>query len=111
MKFYLSCRKPMPEPEIMDAEVGVALEDWDGIPTHELPEVCAEARRGANGFPPSNSAVVDAWQEVREKRRRVERDRELYERTNQLPPPPKTPEEIEEINRFFAGIKASMGLA
>jgi hypothetical protein len=100
----------MPEPETMDAEVGVALEDWDGIPTHELPGVCAEARRRANGFPPPNSLVVDAWQEERERRRRAERDRELYERATEPPPPPKTPEELAEMDAFFKGLRASLGM-
>jgi hypothetical protein len=111
MKFYLSCRKPMPEPEIMDAEVGVAMEDWEGVPTHELPEVCAEARRRAGGFPPSNSTVIEAWQEVKDKRRRQERDQDLYERPRTPPTPPKTAEELAELNRFFDGLRASMGLA
>lgn len=101
----------MPESEIMDAEVGVALEDWEGIPTHELAAACAEARRRANGFPPANSLVVEAWQEVKERRRRDERDRELYERTQEPPAPSKTPEEIAELNRFFAGIRSTMGLS
>lgn len=94
----------------MDAEVGVALEDWEGIPTHELPEVCADARRSANGFPPTNSAVVEAWADLKERRRRAERDRELYERAKEPPAPPKTPEEIAALDKLFAGIRASLGL-
>jgi hypothetical protein len=108
MKFYLSCRKPMPEPEIVDAEVGVALEDWEGIPTHELPGVCTDARRRANGFPPPNSLVVDAWVEERDRRLRVERDRELYERASEPPPPPLTAEQKAEMDQFFSRLRASL---
>lgn len=109
MKFYLSCRKPMPEPEIMDAEVGVALEDWEGIPTHELAGACAEARRRANGFPPSNSLVVDAWQEERERRARAERDKALYLRATEPPPKPLTEEEKAEMEKFWKQLRASLG--
>lgn len=109
-KFYLSCRKPMPDADVMDAEVAVALEDWDGIPTHELAEVCTDARRRANGFPPPNSLVVDAWQAVRDQRKREERDRELYEQAKEPPPPPKTPEELAAMDALFKDIRSKLGL-
>jgi hypothetical protein len=50
---------------MMDAEVSVAMEDWQGIPSPRLPEVCAEARKRAEGYIPSNNLVITTWADIR----------------------------------------------
>jgi hypothetical protein len=96
----------MPEPQIMDAEVGVALEDWERIPTHELSALCAEARRRSNGFPPSNSLVVDVWAEVLERRNKEAREREMLLPRDTMPD--RTPEEKAELDKFFSTLRGAL---
>lgn len=93
----------------MEAELGVTLEDWHDIPSHELKTICVEARRRCNGFIPANSLVLDIWDEEKRRRAKAARDKALY-----FPPrkeiPPRTPEEIEEINKWMGKMKRSAGL-
>jgi hypothetical protein len=103
MKFYLSSRKPAPETEIMDAQVGVAMDDWGDIPTHEIATSCTEARKQSDGFLPPNSLVVNVWTQERNRRDRIERERQL--RIKSSPIPDKTPEEKAAIDAFFKGLK------
>ncbi len=91
----------------MDAEIGVAMEDWEGVPTHELSEVCAEARRRAKGFPPPNSLVVDVWGEERHRRDKARRDAELYLQDRE-PVVERTPEEKAELQKFFDGLRKTL---
>ncbi len=69
MKFYLSCRKPIPESEILDAEVAVAMEDWAEIPADRIAGICAEARRTTGDFLPSNGVVIEIWRESNNRNR------------------------------------------
>lgn len=110
MKFYLSCRKEMPEAAIMDAELGVTMEDWAHIPTHEIPGLCVEARRQCHGFLPSNSLVAELWEEEKHRRFRAEQNRLLYLSPSEAAPEVKrTPEELAEIQKTFEEIRKMVG--
>lgn len=94
---------------MMDAEVSVAMEDWQDVPSSRLPEVCAEARRGAQGFIPSNSLVIDTWARIRHQEIKAAREADSRA-AMQAVTPERTPEEIAYIESFFASIRASLGI-
>lgn len=64
--FYLGTRREQPEAEFLDIEVTLAARDWEEIPTKALEQVCAEARKQAGEFIPSNGLVAKVWREMKE---------------------------------------------
>lgn len=63
VSFYLSCRREQPEPEMLDIEIDLALQDWEEIPTNSIQEIAAEARKQAGEFMPSNGLMAKIWRE------------------------------------------------
>jgi hypothetical protein len=108
LKFYISFRREIPEATMMDAEVSVAMEDWQDIPSIRLPEVCAEARKQAQGFIPSNSAVITAWAQIRHAEIRAARESDAAAAAATITPK-RTQEEVEFIESFFANIRECLG--
>src|SRR3990167_9910484 len=102
LKFYISSRREIPEPVMMDAEVSIAVDDWRDIPGDILSEVCAEARRQSRGFLPANSLVLGAWDQWRAQQEKEIREEKMMVRISESSPAKKTPEEIAFAEQFFS---------
>lgn len=73
---------------------------WSEIPTRELANCIRKVFKNENFF--SIAAVVKAWERIRIERR--ERPWEAFDKTRHLqvsPPPPATPEEVQEVFSEF----------
>ncbi len=108
LKFYISCRREIPEASMMDAEVSVAMEDWQDIPSGRLSEICGEARRRGQGFLPANSLVIDLWAEIWHKEIKAARDRDFQDSLRAVTPQ-RTEQEKKFIEDFFASARESLG--
>ncbi len=49
---------------MLEYEIGLALQDWEEIPTDRIPEIAAEARKQAGEFMPSNGLMAKIWREI-----------------------------------------------
>lgn len=108
LKFYISFRREIPEAAMMDAEVSVAMEDWEDIPSSRLAEVCGEARRRAPGFIPSNASVLTTWASIRHQENKARREADAAESLAAVSPK-RTEEEKQYIESFFAGLRRELG--
>lgn len=91
--FYLSSRRPLPESEALEAEVNLAVSDWEEIPSEHILEVCAQARKSSGAFMASNGLVVELW-----RKNQAELRRPKSEPFKALPKPKMTEEEISQIS-------------
>ena len=108
VSFYLSCRREQPEPEMLDIEIDLAMQDWEEIPTGRIVEIAAEARKQAGEFMPSNGLMAKIWREkLGDKREEALKAIRNENTAKYLAPPSKdlpTPEERAEIARGMADI-------
>lgn len=84
----------------MEAEIDLAMTDWEEIPTAYIPEICAEARKQSGDFMPGNGSVAALWREMRAELRRPK-----SEPFKALPAVKRTPEEIKQIEDMCKGVR------
>lgn len=60
-RMYTSCRKELPEADILDYEVQIALEDLEEIPDAMLRDCFAEAVAASDGFLPGNGKILSVF--------------------------------------------------
>lgn len=104
MGFYISSRRPMPEPGVLEAEVDLAQIDWEEIPSEHLLDVCAQARKSSGAFLASNGSVVEVWRAIKAELRRPKNEFFI------APPKPPEPteEEIAKTKEMFADLIKSL---
>lgn len=96
VSFYLSCRREQPEPEMLDIEIDLAMQDWEEIPTGSIQEIAAEARKQAGEFMPSNGLMAKIWRErVGDKREAAQKALRMTNTAFYLEPPIDVPTEAQ----------------
>jgi len=101
-RMYTSCRKELPEADILDYEVQIALEDLKEIPDAMLRDCFAEAVAASDGFLPGNGKILSMFRgkkgdqfEDAQKAIRMENNRKY------LVPPPADLPTPEFLAMFF----------
>ena len=96
IRMYASCRKELPDGDLLDAEVNLAMEDLKEIPDSALSGAFQEALASGGGFLPGNGLIVKCWRSQRgnnhEEALRAIRIANTKRYLNI--PPPETKEEI-----------------
>ena len=101
--FYLSSRRNLPESEALEAEVNLAMTDWEEIPSEHLLAVCAQARKSSGAFLASNGSVVAIWRENQAELRRPK-----SKPFKAIPKPEATPEEIDTTAKYLRELGQSI---
>lgn len=89
---------------MFEVEIDLACRDWEEIPTDQLPDICAEARKQAGAFMPSNGLVATVWRDTQAEARRPKR--EVFQA---LPLPSRTEEEKKAISDLCRAVYGELG--
>ncbi len=89
---------------MLEIEIDLAMRDWEEIPTNRIEDVCAEARKRAGEFMPSNGLIAQVWRD-----QLTEAKRPRMEVFRALPMPQRTEAEREAIRGMCRSIMEDLG--
>ena len=109
---YVSCRKPLPEPEVLEYEVAISLEDLAIIPDNFLKESFVAALAESNGFVPGNGLILKMYrgeeEDQHEAAAKAIRNRDAAYYLN-YKPEGVTPEQRSATADLMRGIREQLG--